>query len=51
MASGDTIETIEVVEPSLAISMNNAKDSGGLHDSLDESEGKSKSEFIDSWEN
>ncbi|KYB26781.1 Phosphatidylinositol 4-phosphate 5-kinase type-1 alpha-like Protein [Tribolium castaneum] len=43
MASGDTIETIEVVEPSLTISMNNAKDSGGLHDSLDESEDKDSS--------
>ncbi|XP_044265578.1 phosphatidylinositol 4-phosphate 5-kinase type-1 alpha isoform X13 [Tribolium madens] len=43
MASGDTIETIEVVEPSLTINMNNAKDSGGLHDSLDESEDKDSS--------
>jgi hypothetical protein len=39
MASGDTIETIEVVEPSLTINMNNAKDPGGVHESLDESEG------------
>jgi 1-phosphatidylinositol-4-phosphate 5-kinase len=40
MASGDTIETIEVVEPSLTINMNNAKDPGGVHESLDESEDK-----------
>ncbi|RZC32239.1 PIP5K domain containing protein [Asbolus verrucosus] len=43
MASGDTIETIEVVEPSLTINMNNAKDPGGIHDSLDESEDKDTS--------
>ncbi|XP_063908486.1 phosphatidylinositol 4-phosphate 5-kinase type-1 alpha isoform X11 [Zophobas morio] len=40
MASGDTIETIEVVEPSLTINMNNAKDPGGVRDSADESEDK-----------
>lgn len=39
MASGDTIETIELAEPSLTINQNNTKDPG-LHDSLDESEGK-----------
>lgn len=39
MASGDRIDTIELAETSLTINMNNAKDPGGLHDSLDESEG------------